>query len=126
MSIAHWMILAAAVLPLVFAGIAKGGGEAFDNRRPREWLAAQEGWRRRAHWAQQNSYEAFPPFAAAVLVAEQVGAAQVAVDALAVLFVGLRLVYGALYIADLSTLRSLAWTAGLACVVGLFLAAAQA
>ncbi|MBK1727547.1 MAPEG family protein [Halorhodospira neutriphila] len=126
MSIAHWMILAAAVLPLVFAGLAKGGAASFDNRRPREWLAAQEGWRQRAHWAQQNSYEAFPPFAAAVLVAEQVGAAQVAVDALAVLFIGLRLVYGALYIADLSTLRSLAWTAGLACVVGLFLAAAQA
>lgn len=125
-TIAHWMVLVAALLPLVFAGAAKAGGGRFDNARPREWLERQEGWPRRAHWAQLNSYEAFPPFAAGVIIAHQVGAAQPAVDLLAVLFIVLRIAYGLLYIADYPTLRSLAWTAGLACVVGLFLAATAA
>ncbi|MFP4147024.1 MAG: MAPEG family protein [Halorhodospira sp.] len=126
MSLAYWMVLIAAVLPMLFAGAAKYGGGQFDNSRPREWLARQEGWPKRAHWAQQNGYEAFPPFAAGVIIAHQVGAAQGVIDTLAVLFVLLRLVYGLLYITDYANLRSLAWTAGFACVVGLFLAAAAA
>lgn len=126
MPIAYWMVLIAAVLPMIFAGAAKYGGGSFDNSRPREWLDRQEGWPKRAHWAQQNSYEAFPPFAAAVLIAQQVGAAQGAIDTLAVLFVLLRIGYGLLYIGDYPSLRSLVWSAAFACTIGLFLAAAAA
>lgn len=121
MTLAYWMVLLAAVLPLAFAATAKAGGERYDNRRPREWLEARSGWRLRAHWAQQNSYEAFPPFAAAVIIAHQLEANQAWVDTLALLFIGFRILYGALYIADRHVLRSLAWTAGFACVVGLFI-----
>ncbi len=124
MPIAYWCILVAAFLPIVFAGIAKAGGERFTNRRPREWLAAQAGWRQRANWAQQNSFEAFPPFAAAVLVAQQMDATQGTVNALALGFIGFRILYGALYIADIHLWRSLAWLGGMACTIGLFIVAA--
>lgn len=73
-----------------------------------------------AHWAQLNSFEAFPPFAVAVLVAEQVGAAQGRIDAIALAFIGLRMLYGGCYLANWAALRSLVWFAGMGCVVWLF------
>ncbi len=124
MTVAFWCVLAAAFLPLLFTGAAKFGGRGFDNRAPRAWLEAQSGWRLRAHWAQENSYESFPPFAAAVIIAHVAGAPQGMTDALSLAYLAARLVYGACYMADLATLRSLAWTAGVACTVGLFIAAA--
>lgn len=123
MTVANWCVLVAALLPYAFTGLAKSRAD-FDNARPREWLAAVPGWRQRAHWAQLNSFEAFPPFAAGVIIAQQAGAGQAAVDALALAFVALRGVYGGLYIADRPTARSLAWTAATACTVGLFVVAA--
>ncbi len=120
MTIAFWTILAAALLPILSAGIAKGGDKTFDNAAPRAWLDAQSGWRRRANWAQQNHLEAFPPFAAAVLVAGIAGAPQHWADALAVAFVVLRVGYTAAYVSDRPSLRSLLWVLGFACVVGLF------
>lgn len=127
MHTAYWCILAAALLPLVFTAIAKfgGGGRGFTNRKPRLFQAQlTEGYRARAHWAHLNSLEAFPPFAAAVLVAEQLQASQARIDSLALAFIVLRLIYGVFYLADLALLRSLAWAASLVCVVGLFVAAA--
>ena len=59
-----------------------------------------------------------------MLIAHQAGADQSTVDTLAVAFIVIRLLYGAIYIANLATLRSLVWTAGFACVVGLFVVAA--
>lgn len=124
MTLAYWMVLVAAVMPIVFAGIAKAGGQGYDNRAPREWLSRQAGWRLRAHWAQQNSYEAFPPFAAAVIIAHQLEAGQSTINALAVLFIVSRIGYGTLYIRNQDALRSLAWLAGFACVIALFIVAA--
>ncbi|QGM22296.1 hypothetical protein GJ672_08560 [Spiribacter sp. 2438] len=125
MSIAYYCVLAAIFLPIVFAGLAKSRGD-FDNARPREWLTSLEGWRQRAHWAQLNTFEAFPPFAAAVIIAHQLGAPQGPVDVLAVLFLVFRGAYGLFYIVDRPTLRSLAWMAAFACTVGLFIIAALA
>lgn len=126
MTLAHWMILAAIFIPIGFAGAAKVGAGKFDNSRPRANLERLEGWPKRSHWAQQNGYEAFPPFAAAVLVAHQVGAQQEWIDILAVLFVALRIIYGLFYIADLPAWRSTAWAGAFCCVMGMFLLAAQA
>ena len=124
MTIAFWCVLLAAFLPLAFTGAAKFRGRAFDNHTPRQWLGAQSGWRLRAHWAQENSYESFPPFAAGVIIAHVAGAPQGTVDGLAMTYLAARVVFGAFYIADLALARSLAWTVGAACVVGLFIAAA--
>ncbi len=69
MSIAYWCVLVAALLPYIATAIAKAGGERFSNRNPRLWLDKQQGFRARANAAQANGFEAFPFFAAAVIVA---------------------------------------------------------
>ncbi len=121
MTVAHVCVLAAALLPYVFTGIAKWSPD-FDNRAPREYLSRLGGYRQRAHWVQLNAFETFPVFAAGVLIAHQTGAPQARVDALALAFVGARVLYGVCYLADLATLRSLVWIASMALAVALFLA----
>lgn len=122
MTLGYWMILAAAVLPYLTVGLAKGGAAAYDNAGPRGWAERQQGWRRRAIAAHANHFEAFAPFAAGVVVAELANAVQWAVSALAVGFVLLRLAYTAAYLADRPRLRSALWAAGFLCVVALFCA----
>lgn len=120
MTTGYWCVLAAALLPYVFTLLAKTGGRRYNNYSPREFLEKQEGYRKRAHWAQLNGFEAFPPFAAAVIIAHLSGAAQSTIDMLAIAFIVLRIIYGALYLANLAPLRSLAWMAGLGVVIALF------
>ncbi len=124
MTIAYWCVLLAAFLPIVWAGVAKSGAKGYDNARPREFLAGLEGRAARANHAQQNSYEAFPFFAAGVVIAHLTGAAQDTIDALAVTFVVARIAYGICYITDRSTLRSLVWLVGFGSTVALFVAGA--
>lgn len=129
MTIALWCILIAALLPLVFTAVAKYGHEAGMhrlNRQPRVYQGELTGFRARAHWAHLNSIEAFPPFAAAVLVAQWVHAPQGRIDLIAVLFIVLRLIYGAFYLSDRPLLRSLTWLLGLICMIALFVVAALA
>ena len=121
MSFAFWMILVAAMLPYVTTALAKSGG-GYDNRSPRDWVGTLEGWRRRADAAHRNHFEAFPIFAAAVLVATLAHAPQGRVDLLAGAFVALRVVYTGMYVADWAAMRSLIWAAGLLCILGLFVA----
>jgi uncharacterized MAPEG superfamily protein len=120
MTLALWCLLVASLLPIACAGIAKWGFRGFDNNNPREWLARQQGWRARAHAAQQNSWEALAIFTAAVLTAHLVDASQATVDGLAVGFIVARFAYVACYLADWATLRSLVWLAGLGLSIALF------
>lgn len=120
MTLAVWMILAAAILPYLCTLLAKAGAPGFDNASPRSWQEQLTGWRQRADWAQRNHFEAFPAFAAAVVLAQVAGAAQGRIDALAVAFVLLRLAYTGAYLANRPTLRSLCFALGFACVVWLF------
>ncbi len=124
MTTAYWCVLVASLMPLLWTAIAKFSGPGFDNRAPREFQARLSGFRARAHWAHQNSFEAFPPFAAAVIIAHLAQVAQGRIDLLALAWIGLRLVYGVLYILDWALLRSLVWTAALGCVIALFVSAA--
>lgn len=123
MTIAYWCVLAAALLPYFIVVTAKSG-PGFDNRAPRLHLAQASGWRQRAHWAHQNAFEAFPPFAAAVLVAEQVRAPQHSIDLLALGFIAMRILHPIFYVMDKAALRSLVWGLGFLCVIGLFLISA--
>lgn len=120
MTIAFWCVLIAALLPHLVTGIAKAGAPGFDNRRTRDFQAGLSGWRARAHAAHLNGFEALPLFASAVIIAHLTGKPQAHVDALAACFIVLRLVYGALYIADQATLRSLVWLAATLCPVAMF------
>ena len=117
MTTAYWCVLALVFFPPVLGAMAKSAG--FDNSKPREALAAATGWRKRADWAQQNHHEIFPAFAAAVIIAHLGDASQAAINGWALAFVALRIAYSAIYVADLATLRTLVWSAGVACVVAL-------
>lgn len=123
MTIAYWCVLAAAILPYIFTLIAKSGAR-YNNHSPREFLEQREGMHKRAHWAQLNGYEAFPPFAAAVIIAHLAGADQGNINLLAMTFIVMRLAYGLAYIADKAALRSLVWGVGFLCVIGLFVISA--
>jgi len=124
MTVALWCILFALLLPPLCALIAKVSSGRFgmkDNHDPRAFLDTLSGLPRRAHAAQQNSYEAFPAFAAAVLVADIVGnAEEVTQDVLGVMYITSRLLYIICYLADWAALRSLVWFAGLAIIVSFF------
>ena len=121
MTIAYWWIVFSMFFPLIWVGIAKANGTGYDNSKPREWLEQQKGRAQRANWAQQNSYEAFPPFAAAVIIAHLTGSNQLTIDALACFFIACRVAHGLFYIYDKSTARSLVWLGGFGSTVALFL-----
>ena len=120
MHISYWCILLAGLLPILTVSLAKNGKADFDNHAPRAWMEGLTGMRRRADYAHRNHFEAFPFFAAAVLVAQQAGVEQGRIDALAMAFILIRILYTVLYLRDLPSLRSLSWIAGYACVLALF------
>ena len=123
MTIAYWCVLAAALLPYVFTLVAKSAGR-YNNYAPREFLEKQQGMHKRAHWVQLNSFEAFPAFAAAVIIAHLSGADQGRIDTLAMAFIAIRIVYGITYLANMAMLRSAVWRAGILTVVAIFTAGA--
>jgi uncharacterized MAPEG superfamily protein len=125
-TVAYWCVLLAALLPYVCVWIAKWplvgkrrseGG--YDNADPRGWLARQTGFKARANAAQANSFEALPFFIGAVVIAHQLGAPQVWVDVLALLFVVLRIIYIVMYVAGLPTVRSAIWALALLVNIGI-------
>jgi uncharacterized MAPEG superfamily protein len=128
-TVAYWCVLVAALLPIACAGLAKwqGFGQprrqgGFDNEHPRAWLAQLTDWPARANAAQANSFEALPLFIGAVIIAHQLAAPQTLVDILAMLFVTLRIIYIAMYVAGLASVRSVVWLAALAVNVGILFA----
>lgn len=120
MTSAALAVMVAGLLPIVCAGIAKWKARGYDNHDPRAWLARQEGWRARADAAQSNSLEAFPFFAAAVVLALQAGVDADTVAQWAWLFIGLRLVYIFCYVTNRATVRSIVWLLGLIVVIRLY------
>jgi uncharacterized MAPEG superfamily protein len=125
-SVAYWCVLVAALLPIACAGLAKYGmfskprrEGGYNNHDPRAWLAAQIDWRARANAAQANSFEAFPFFAAAVIIAHQLGATQGLVDIAAFAYVFLRILYIMMYVADMPAIRSGVWALALVINIGI-------
>ena len=123
MNWAYLSVLLAGVLPVVCAGIAKAGFKQFDNHNPRAWLAKQTGFRARANAAQANSLEAFPFFAAGVVLAVVSGVDSARIDLLSIGFLLARIAYIACYLADKATWRSIVWAIGFFCVLALFASA---
>ncbi|MEF9979155.1 MAG: MAPEG family protein [Thermomonas sp.] len=125
MSIAYWCILIAAVLPFIWVGFAKGGAPGYNNKDPRGWVAKQEGYRvRNAYNAHLNAFEAFPTFAAGVLMAQFAGVEPGLVNTLAMAFIGFRVLHGVFYLGALALMRSLVWMGGFACAIALMILAA--
>jgi len=127
MNVALWCVLIAFLLPYLCTLVAKvsGGYRLSDNHDPRDFLESLEGFARRAHAAQLNSFEIAPAFAAAVIVAHLVGNAElVTLNVLSVLFITSRLLYIICYLADWAILRSLVWFVGMGLVVSFFVVSA--
>src|SRR5262245_348086 len=95
----------------VAIGQAKAPG-GYDNKNPREQQAKLTGWAARARNAHLNGFEAFAPFAAAVMVAHLGGADPHWTNILAIAHVASRALYPFIYMADLGTLRSAVWSVG--------------
>jgi len=129
-TVAYWCVLVAALLPYLCAYLAKSAGfgkpgrqGGYDNHDPRAWLGKLTDWHARANAAQANSFEALPFFIGAVVIAHQLAAPQTIVDILAVLFVTLRIIYIAMYVAGLPTMRSAMWAAAFLVNIGILLSA---
>ena len=125
-TVAYWCLLAAALLPIVCAALAKWGmfsvparQGGYDNNNPRAWLARQTDWRARANSAQANTFEALPFFFAAVIIAHQLQASQIRLDVFAFAFVVLRIAYVIMYVADMAKSRSVVWFLALLVNVGI-------
>lgn len=126
-TVAYWCVLLAVLVPYACAYLAKfrGFGKprsqgGYDNGDPRAWLGRQQGWQARANAAQANSFESLPFFIGAVIIAHQLGAPQTTLDILSVLFVTLRIIYVAMYVAGLATVRSAIWALAFAANIAIF------
>ncbi len=117
-----WCLLIAGLMPYLVLVVAKSSKE-FDNEDPRNPAAFETPLRRRAHAAHQNGFEAFGLFTAAVLLALIRQAPTALLSELTILWVVLRVIFFAMYLAGKGTFRSIAWTAATAISIAIFIEA---
>ena len=98
-------------IPLVIAQNKQAGG--YDNNNPRAQQAKLKGFGARALAGHQNSFESLVIFAPAILTAIATHNTNMSIIYLAYTYLISRVVYHALYLADLATMRSLVWAIGL-------------
>ena len=121
MTIAEWSVFASLMLYLLSIAAVKWLRHGdFDNSTPRDPNFYQNPIAARALGAHQNGIEAFPFFAAAVLLAEFRACPQNLIDELAVLFVIVRVAYVFTYVGNRPTLRSILWSIGFAINIAIF------
>jgi uncharacterized MAPEG superfamily protein len=127
MTIAELCLPAAVLLTVLSILPAKlEGRRDYDNANPRDPRFYTAGLRARSQGAHLNGYEAFPFFAAAVILAEMRSVPQSTVNALAVAFLLVRIAYVLLYLTDRPTSRSVVWSVGFACNLAIFFSPAWA
>ena len=121
MTVAEWCVFAVVALYLLTIVPVKWiGARQYDNAQPRDPAFYQDAIRARALGAHQNGIEAFPFFAAAVLLAEFRSAPQNLINELAVLFLIVRIAYVLTYIGNRPRLRSILWNLGFTINVTIF------
>ena len=121
MTAAEWCIFATVMLYLLTIAPVKWiGFRSYNNSKPRDPAFYDDPLRARALGAHQNGIEAFPFFAAAVLLAEFRAAPQNLINELAVLFLIVRVAYVFTYLGDRPRLRSILWTIGFAINIAIF------
>ena len=121
MTFAYVCIVIALILPMIWAGIAKKESKIpINNNAPRDHICHLQGRAKNAYGVEQNSYESFPPFAIAVIVAHLTGGTQLTIDILAGLYIAYRLTYGVFYLQGKGTLRSSTFMVGLIATISLF------
>jgi uncharacterized MAPEG superfamily protein len=121
MTVAEWCVFAIVALYLLtIVAVKRLGGRQYDNALPRDPAFYQDAIRARALGAHQNGIEAFPFFAAAVLLAEFRTAPQNLINELAVLFLIVRIAYVLTYIGNRPRLRSILWNLGFTINIAIF------
>jgi uncharacterized MAPEG superfamily protein len=118
MTIAFWCVLIAALLPYAVFGPASA---KLDIRLPRKLVGDLEGVPARAYGAHLNHFEAFPFFAASVIIAHLAAGPTALANWLAVAFIVVRLFYTAMYLTDRQPLRSGSFFAGLLISIAIFI-----
>ncbi len=103
-------------LVVVYARVSIG----YDYYAPRAMFEKLPAYAQRATWAHQNSFEAFPIFTAAALMAYVTGVNSSLAAWAALSFITARLLYSVFYISNIPLLRSLMYAIGLACSCTLF------
>jgi uncharacterized MAPEG superfamily protein len=121
MTVAEFCIFGVvAIYLLTIVPIKWIGFRHYDNSKPRDPAFYEDAIRARALGAHQNGLEAFPFFAAAVLLAEFRDAPQNLINELAVLFVIVRVAYVLTYIGNRPRLRSILWNIGFVINIAIF------
>jgi uncharacterized MAPEG superfamily protein len=121
MTVAEWCVFGTVMLYLLtIVPIKWIGFRRYDNARPRDPAFYDEPLRARALGAHQNGIEAFPFFAAAVLLAEFRAAPQNLINELAILFLIVRIAYVLTYVGDRPRLRSILWNVGFLINIAIF------
>lgn len=116
MTIAAWCLLAAFLLiyiprgPTIRGALKQEGG--YDILEPRAQEARLGGRALRAHSAHLNMLEAFPAFAAAVLINHILATDPAWRDGLALAFIAARIVYIPAYLYDWGYGRTAVWAVG--------------
>ena len=101
MTIAYWCVLTIIIFPFILSVLSRLGVAKHDYiGDPRGFNEGLVGWQRRAHLGQLNAFEAVPGYAAAVIIAHQVGAPQDRIDWLALAYVGFRVLHAAFYVGE--------------------------
>ena len=121
MTVAEYCVFACVALYLLTIVPVKWiGFRDYDNSKPRNPAFYQDAIRTRALGAHQNGIEAFPFFAAAVLLAEFRAAPQNLINELAVLFLIVRIAYVFTYLGNRPRLRSILWNIGFVINIAIF------
>ncbi|MDX5299843.1 MAG: MAPEG family protein [Gammaproteobacteria bacterium] len=124
-----YVLFAVSFLPILLAWL---GGYfrvrqfgRMDNHYPRRQQAELKGVGARVQAAQMNAWESLIVFTAVSFIAFASGLDLHTLNAVAWLFLGFRILHAVFYIADLASLRSLAYTGGMGCCVYVFYRAAM-
>ncbi|MDO6426383.1 MAPEG family protein [Thalassotalea sp. 1_MG-2023] len=105
-----------AKLPVAIAMHKLGG---YNNKAPRSQQAKLTGFGARALAAHQNAFESVIIFAPAVILAIATNHTGELIQQLAVAHIVARMFYHILYLANISTLRSIIWGIGLLCALSI-------
>lgn len=116
-------VFLASLLPLLWIAFAKvnAGFKGKHNYDPRKFMEQAEGRAHRALCAEKNALEAFPMFAAAVIIASICQVNELSIALISILYIIVRVFHGVCYIANCPKERSLVWFVGVGCCATLYL-----
>ena len=118
MNLLIWTLFISLLLPYIAkapVAIAMHRLGRYDNKHPRNQQTQLSGYGARALAAHQNAFESLIIFIPSLLLAIATNNTSTFIQTLSITYVVSRLAYNALYLANISTLRSVVWFVSLLC-----------